>query len=257
MNRPEPYEYARRLAADSLARGDPVGWFERLYAEAGAGEALVPWGGAPSRLLVDWAQQRGLGGQGRRALVVGCGLGDDAEYVAALGFDTVAFDVASSAIQAARRRFPGSDVRYVIADLMAPPPGWRQGFELVVEVHTLQVLPDPPRRQAITQVGRMVRPGGTLIVIARAADANDERHPRGRSPAPRSRPSPPAAFARCGSKASATSRHRRCAAGGPSLPVRTGQDSQSPAVPPVLRGKAYEEASVFTPDNLLREARRQ
>src|SRR6266498_4689307 len=50
MSRPEPYEHARRLAADSLARGDPVGWFEHLYAQAGAGEAVVPWGGAPSRL---------------------------------------------------------------------------------------------------------------------------------------------------------------------------------------------------------------
>ncbi len=257
MNRPEPYEYARRLAAGSLARGDPVGWFERLYAEAGAGEALVPWGGAPSRLLAEWARQRGLRGLGRRALVVGCGLGDDAEYVAALGFDTVAFDVASSAIQAARRRFPGSDVRYVVADLLAPPPGWRQGFELVVEVHTLQVLPDPPRRQAITQVGRMVRPGGTLIVIARAADANDERHP----PWPLTR-AEVEAFTTSGLRPVRIEDVRDEQA----PPVRRwraefarpdGQDSQSPAVPPVLRGKAYEEASVFTADNLLREARRQ
>src|SRR5262249_51551877 len=118
MSGPEPYEHARRLAADSLSRGDPVGWFERLYAQAAAGEALVPGGGGPSRLLATWARRRRLRGGGRRALVVGCGLGDDAEYIAALGFDTVAFDVAASAIQAARRRFPSSSVRYLVADLM-------------------------------------------------------------------------------------------------------------------------------------------
>src|SRR5689334_17349126 len=34
---------ARQLARESLARGDDVGWFERLYDEA-AGEAeVVPW----------------------------------------------------------------------------------------------------------------------------------------------------------------------------------------------------------------------
>jgi hypothetical protein len=33
---------------------------------------------------------------------------------------------------------------------MAPPHDWPQGFDLVVEVYTLQVLPDPLRRQAIT-----------------------------------------------------------------------------------------------------------
>jgi MFS family permease len=177
MAGPDPYDYARRLAAESLTVGDPIGWFERLYAQAEAGEASVPWGGSPHRLLVDWAETNSVEGRGRRAMVVGCGLGDDAEYVAGLGFDTVAFDVAGSAIRAARRRFPKSAVRYVVADLLDPAPEWRQSFDLVVEVLTLQVLPDPQRRHAISQIGQMVRRGGTLIVIARAAGASDDRHP--------------------------------------------------------------------------------
>jgi hypothetical protein len=47
---------ANRLSAESLACGDPVGWFERLYAEAGRGTAIVPWDrGAPNAMLVQWA----------------------------------------------------------------------------------------------------------------------------------------------------------------------------------------------------------
>jgi SAM-dependent methyltransferase len=175
--RSEGYDYARQLAADSLADDDPTGWFERLYADAESGKAQLPWGGAPHRLLVEWAQSRGIEGQGRRALVVGCGLGDDAEYVAGLGYHTVAFDVAASAIQAARRRFPNSQVRYVVADLLNPPTTWRHSFALVVEVFTLQVLPDLPRWRAISQLGHLVGPGGTLIVIARMSGEHDERHP--------------------------------------------------------------------------------
>ena len=170
----DPDEQTRRLAAESLATRDPTGWFERLYAAAEDGAAVVPWDrGEPHRLLVQWAQARGLEGGGRRALVVGCGLGADAEYVAGLGFDTVAFDVSATAVRTCRRRFPDSDVEYLTADLLAPPAHWREAFDLVVESLTVQSLPDPPRRDAIGRVRDMVGPGGTLIVIATARDEED------------------------------------------------------------------------------------
>jgi SAM-dependent methyltransferase len=162
---------ARRLAAESLDRDDPTGWFERLYAAAESGAAVVPWDSAsPQRLLVEWAERFRVRGAGRRAVVVGCGFGDDAEYVAGLGFDTDAFDISASAIRGARQRFPDSRVRYRTADLLDPPAEWRRGFDLVVEIYTLQALPDPPRRQAVTRLRDLVRPGGTLLVIAIARD---------------------------------------------------------------------------------------
>jgi SAM-dependent methyltransferase len=157
------------------AGADPTGWFEQLYAAAEHGEAAVPWdrGGRPNPVLERWAQERRLEGRGRRALVVGSGFGDDAEYVAALGFDTVAFDVSPTAVKLARRRFPRSRVEYVVADLLDPPAEWRRAFDLVVESLTAQSLPDPPRRDAIAQIAGMVAPGGALIVIAAIHDESD------------------------------------------------------------------------------------
>jgi SAM-dependent methyltransferase len=153
---------------------DPTGWFEPLYAAAEAGEAVVPWHrGAPSPLLVDWTGARRLDGRGARAIVVGCGLGDDAEHVASLGFDTVAFDIAPSAVRGARRRFPGSRVEYVVADLLDPPAQWRRAFDLVVESITVQSLPDPPRAAAIANVATLVGPGGTLLVLAAAREPEE------------------------------------------------------------------------------------
>lgn len=147
--------------------GDPTGWFEELYSAAEAGEAVVPWDrGAPRLLLVQWANARGLDGTGRRALVVGAGFGHDAEFVTGLGFDTVAFDIAPTAVRSAKERFPGSRVRYLVADLLAPPEEWRSAFDLVVESHTVQSLPPELHAQAIERVGEMVAPGGTLLVIA-------------------------------------------------------------------------------------------
>jgi SAM-dependent methyltransferase len=99
-------------------------------------------------------------------MVVGAGLGADAEYVSGLGFDTVAFDVSPTAVETTRRRYPESRVGYEVADLLAPPARWREAFDLVVESLTVQSLPEDTHPLTIAEVGRMVAPGGTLLVIA-------------------------------------------------------------------------------------------
>lgn len=166
---PGPGDAVDRLASQALSAGDPTGWFERLYAAAEQGAAVVPWDrGTPHWLLTAWAEENVLNGGGRRALVVGCGLGADAEYLAGRGFAVVTFDISASAIRAVRRRFPASAVDYQVADLLDPPARWRGAFELVLESQTVQSLPDPPRRDAIARVGPIVAPGGTLVVIALA-----------------------------------------------------------------------------------------
>ncbi|MGN6796119.1 MAG: class I SAM-dependent methyltransferase [Streptosporangiaceae bacterium] len=170
----DPEVFAGRMAEQSIAVGDPTGWFEEVYAAAEAGQTHVPWDRqAPSPFLVEWAEERALNGAGKRALVVGCGLGDDAQFIAARGFQTVAFDISPTAIATARRRFPGSPVQYRTANLLDPPSDWYRAFDLVVESLTLQALPDPPRRDAIARVGDLVTAGGTLIVIARAREAGE------------------------------------------------------------------------------------
>jgi SAM-dependent methyltransferase len=168
---------AGRLAAQFVASGNPTGWFDELYSAARHHEVAMPWDReAPQWMLAQWAENNAVVGAGGSALVVGCGLGADAEYVSGLGFRVVAFDVAPSAIDIARERHPHSAVDYVVADLLASPPTWSKAFDLVVEIYTVQALPDPPRRDAIASVDDKVAPGGTLLVIAFArGDAGDDR----------------------------------------------------------------------------------
>ncbi|HYN96922.1 MAG TPA: methyltransferase domain-containing protein [Pilimelia sp.] len=172
---PDPDEVSRRMAAESLADGDPTGWFERLYRAAAAGTTRVPWDrGGPNPFLPPWARRAGVAGRGRRALVVGCGLGDDAEYVAGLGFATVAFDVSAAALAACRQRFPGSAVAYELADLLDPPRRWIGAFDLVVESQTVQALPRSLRAVATANGAATVAPGGTLLVLAGALPADGD-----------------------------------------------------------------------------------
>ncbi len=168
-SRPEWDDLGDQLAARAIADGDPTGWFDRLYAAGAAGEVSMPWSRRTPHPLLE-QRSRGLDGRGRSAVVVGCGLGADAEYVAALGYHTVAFDISATAIDTARRRYPRTSVQYQTADLLDLPAMWIRAFDLVVEVITVQALPDPPRRAAIVNAGRLVGPGGTLLVIAARQD---------------------------------------------------------------------------------------
>jgi 2-polyprenyl-3-methyl-5-hydroxy-6-metoxy-1,4-benzoquinol methylase len=172
---------ARELAARSLARGDATGWFEELYgAASGAGD--VPWADlVPNPSLVEWLDAGAVSGSGRRALKVGAGLGDDAEALAQRGFSVTAFDVAPTAVEWARRRWPGSAVDYCAADVLAPPAEWREAFDLVLEAYTLQVLPPASRAVAAGRIVEMLAPGGTLLAIARGRDASE---PEGAMPWP-------------------------------------------------------------------------
>ena len=151
---------------------DPTAFFEPIYVAAAAGASAVPWDrGGPHPLIEEWA--RDVSGAGRSALVVGAGLGADAELLAERGFDVVAFDVSPTAVATTRERFPGSAVEYRVADLLDPPPEWSHAFDLVVESLTVQSMPVEFHLPAIANVAAMVAPGGLLLVVATARDEAD------------------------------------------------------------------------------------
>lgn len=164
----------RRLAG-TASEQDPTGWFEQLYASAQTGRAAIPWErSGPHPLLAEWSTAHALDGHGRTAVVVGCGLGYDAEHLAALGFETTAFDIAPTGVASARERHPGSRVHYTVADLLALPGGWAGAFDFVFESLTVQSLPIALHTRAIAAVCSLVAREGTLLVVAAARDEGSE-----------------------------------------------------------------------------------
>lgn len=176
---------ARELAAKYVARGDHKGWFEQLYREAEEGKAAIPWADfRPNPNLIDFWKRNTASTVGKTALGIGCGLGDDAEQLAAWGFRTTAFDISESAIRACRERFSRSSVSYAVADLFNPPQEWIGAFDFALESYTLQVLPSHLRQQAIRCIADFVREGGHLLTITRG---REEQDPIGRMPWPLTR----------------------------------------------------------------------
>lgn len=171
---------ARELAAEYIRKSDPLGWFEALYQEGAQGKATVPWNDMePNPRLLDFWQTHPCETAGKRALVIGSGFGDDAEQLAAWGFKTTGFDVSKTAIDAAKKRFPQSQVEYVVADMFDPPAEWLRGFDFVLEIYTVQSFPAELRPKTIAAVSQFVAPGGLVLVIARGR-ADDE--PEGQGP---------------------------------------------------------------------------
>lgn len=178
------FEERRKAAREKLDAIDPAkapgggdpfrrDWFNAVYDLAADDPAAVPWAGlAPHPLLAQWLDGRSL--EGRRALDVGCGLGDNAEALAAAGAAVTAFDLAPGAINWAKRRFRESPVTYLAADLFEAPSQWRGAFDLVHELYTLQALPASLLPQAARALASFVAPGGALLVISRARDEGQQ-----------------------------------------------------------------------------------
>lgn len=178
MSAPPPdwEEVADRYACPAVETGDPTGWFDRFYAAGVTGEITMPWGRTdPHPLLADWVEkQPAPAGQ---AVVVGCGLGADAEYLARRDYPTTAFDAAPTAIEQCRRRYPDSRVDYRVADLFDLPADWERTFDLVVEIVTVQALPTELHPAAIDAVRSLVGSGGRLLVIGWCAEPDDPPEP--------------------------------------------------------------------------------
>jgi len=166
---------ARQIASEFGQRGDATGWFEAVYSEAHSHEQAIPWADMVSNPnLVQWLDRGNVQGQGRRALVVGCGLGDDAEELARRGFEVVAFDIAPTAIDWCKRRFPASRVEYVVANALDVPSAWNGSFDFVFEAYTLQSLPADVRKKAIAGIAEMIAMEGTLLVICRGRSPEEQ-----------------------------------------------------------------------------------
>jgi ubiquinone/menaquinone biosynthesis C-methylase UbiE len=167
---------AREIAQKYLGEDDPLGWFEELYGLAERNTSIIPWADfVPNPSLIEWMDKYKITGNGRKAIKIGCGLGDDAEELANRGFEVTAFDISTTAINWCIERFPNSKVTYLVQDLFTMPACWNEAFDFVLESYTLQVLPFELRIKAIQEIAKLTALGGTLLVISRGREEADDK----------------------------------------------------------------------------------
>lgn len=164
--------WAKELQAAAEADGDPGRWFDELYERAAGRPEFIPWETAAPRFkLKEWLGRHP--GEQRTALDIGCGLGDNAACLAQAGYRVVAFDLSEAAVRWAERRFADRGITFTQGDVFDLPDTWIGRFDLVHETYNLQAMPQDLVDNAIREMTRLVKPGGTLLVITRSREPED------------------------------------------------------------------------------------
>jgi len=144
----------------------PNDWFETLYSKSNEEGNGVPWANmSPHPLFKSWMNKNLNIGKGKTALVIGCGMGDDAIELESNGFKVTAFDVSNSAIELCKKRFPNSEVEFIQADLIKGISAWHRKFDFVLEIFTIQALPPKYENTLIKNISDFVSESGKLMII--------------------------------------------------------------------------------------------
>lgn len=148
---------------------DPFGWFDSIYTDAEGDHNNVFWADLePSPYLLEWLNNCPNTSKDKRAVVIGCGVGDDAEALSKEGYEVTAFDISPEAIRLCKNRYPDTKVNYLVEDLFDYPSAWRESFDLIYECNTIQVLPGKYRIQARDAMVSLLAPDGYILVSCRS-----------------------------------------------------------------------------------------
>ena len=156
---------------------DPTGWFDSIYKSANGDHTKVFWADLePSPYFVSWLEKNPIDKPSKRACVIGCGVGDDAEALSKFGFEVTAFDISVTAIELCKNRYKDTKVNYVVADLFDYPKEWFESFDVVYECNTIQVLPGDYRIKARIAMSSLICKDGYILVSCRSRNESEKEN---------------------------------------------------------------------------------
>ncbi len=170
MHKKEDVKKAKELSKKFVKSGRDLDFFEEIYAKSKTKN--IPWARMSANPnIVNWLDK--IDKSAKKALKIGCGLGDDAEELQKRGFEVTAFDISNSAIELCKERFSESKVDYLVGDILNPKEEWIEKFDFIVEAYTLQSMPKKMRLKAIENIPKLLNKNGELLVICAARNEND------------------------------------------------------------------------------------
>lgn len=171
------YEEYKQMVKTYQKEGKVLDWFDYIYQSANGDFSKVFWADLePSTYLVKWLKKELVQKANKKACVIGCGVGDDAEALAQFGFEVTAFDISQTAIDLCKKRYPNTKVDYVVADLFNCPKEWLEAFDVVYECNTIQVLPNEYRKKARVFMSSLISLDGYILVSCRSRDEGEKEN---------------------------------------------------------------------------------
>lgn len=149
-------------------------FFESMYENADHDDlSAIPWATlAPNVYLEKHLSLHDLV-LSKKALVIGCGLGDDALILEKHGYEVEGIDISPSAIALAKKRHPDSKVDFHVGDIYNMPESSVGKYDFVYEGLTIQSLPPADREKLVGIIVSLVAHEGELLVYANTQDDAD------------------------------------------------------------------------------------
>jgi len=151
-------------------------FFEEMYKKHENNHENIPWARKDVNPLLQTYLDSCEEHKGK-ALVIGCGLGDDAYALENAGYNVVAIDVSQTALDLAQERFSDSNILFKKQDIFDMPQKYFENFDFVFEALTVQSLPIKFRKKMIHAVANTVVKGGKLLVVAHQYTGNNDGPP--------------------------------------------------------------------------------
>jgi len=136
-------------------------WFDDMYKNNKESQEKIPWARQAVNPLLQSYLDEEKTHQGE-ALVIGCGLGDDAYALTLAGYKVTAIDISTSALEQAQERFPETSIKFKKQDIFE----YDEQFDFVFEAFTIQSLPIEFRAKMIKAVAQTVTLKGKLLLVA-------------------------------------------------------------------------------------------
>ena len=139
-------------------------FFENVYKNASENLDKIPWATfEANEYLQDFFKNKQKV-TNKKALVIGCGLGDDAQFLSKMGYIVDAIDISPTSIKLAKQRFDNRDINFSVEDIFSLPSNMINNYDFIYEGLTIQSIDPKHRIQLIEIISGLNNTKGELLL---------------------------------------------------------------------------------------------
>jgi len=150
-----------------------VNFFDNIYKNTNDTHSNIPWATLNANIyLKDYLDNNEMV-KNKKALVIGCGLGDDANELSLKGYEVDAIDISDHAISLAKKRFQDKNINFKVEDIFDLPKSMINSYDFIYEGLTIQSIHPQYRESLIKIIYSLNKSNGELLLYTNIQNDSD------------------------------------------------------------------------------------